>query len=340
VSWNRTNLLIKAAVERLGGAAEALSGRHTDLLMRLRLGERQAVISKTRSPFLTAVAQALSNNKYASRELLGRRGLPVVPGVLVDEGDEADGADVRAMLARHGRVVVKPNGGNRGVGVTTDVRTIAAARRAIARAQAVDGDEEAVVEPYVAGVNLRVCVIGGECVAAAEVQRPRIVGGSSAAAQIEVFNRDTRRGSWAAPGLEPMDRIEPEEDLVAHLEVHGIDLGTRVPDGVEVEITGEEAEVIDRTDELHPGWARVAIEACGWLGVDVGGVDLRGPLAVFRAAPELAEGTGVVLEVNVRPALHLHALPTQGAPRPVFAAFVAYCLQLEGAPRACAAVRA
>jgi hypothetical protein len=37
--------------------------------------------------------------------------------------------------------------------------------------------------------------------------------------------------------------------------------------------------------------------------------------------------------------LHLHALPTQGAARPVFDRFVAYCLQLDGAPRPCAAVR-
>jgi len=339
LSWNRTNLLIAAAAARVGATAEALSSRHTDLLMRLRLGGRTAVISKTRSPFLTQVAQTLANSKFVSRELLGERGVPVVEGVLVDEGDDPSGAAVRGMIERYGRVVIKPNWGNRGVGVTTDVRTIAAARRACARAQAVDLDEEALVEPYVDGTNVRIAVIGGEFAAAAEVVRPVLVGGRPPADQVAALNGDPRRGSWAAPGLQPMDIIVAEEDVAQHLAVHGYTLGRALPDGVEVEITGEEAEVIDRTDEVHAGWAKVAIDACAWLGVDVGGVDLRGPMTAFRSAPELARGTGVLLEVNVLPALHLHALPTQGTARPVFDQFVAYCLQLDGAPRACAAVR-
>jgi D-alanine-D-alanine ligase-like ATP-grasp enzyme len=339
LSWSRTNRLIAAAAAALGASVEPLAGRHTDYFMRLKLGERAVVISKTRSPFLTQVAQGLANNKFVSRALLGARGIPVVPGVLVDEGDDAGGAEVRGLLARHGRLVVKPNWGNRGVGVTTDVRTLAAARRACARAQAVDLDEEALVEPYVAGTNLRVCVIGGEFVAAAEVQRPRLVAGTPVAGQIAEINRDPRRGSWQVPGLQSMDQIVAEEDLEAHLAVHGGTLDAVVPDGVEVEITGEEAEVIDRTEEVHAGWVEVAVQACGWLGVDVGGVDLRGPIEVFRGQPGLARGTGVLLEVNVLPALHLHALPTRGAARPVFARFVAYCLQLDGAPAPCAVVR-
>jgi cyanophycin synthetase len=83
----------------------------------------------------------------------------------------------------------------------------------------------------------------------------------------------------------------------------------------------------------------VAERACALLGVDVGGVDLRGPLDAFARAPELSAGTAWLLEVNVLPALHLHALPTEGAARPVFEAFVAYCLQLPGAPAACATVQ-
>lgn len=338
MSWSRTNLLIASAAERLGVTAEALGGRHTDYLMRLRAAGRTAVISKTRSPFLTQVAQTLANNKFLSRELLMGRGLPAVEAVLVDEGDDAVGAEVRALLERSGRVVVKPNWGNRGVGVTTDVRTIAGVKRAVARAHAVDLDEEAVIEPYVAGTNLRVAIIGGEFVAAAEVQRPVLVGGAAPREQVERLNQDVRRGAWDRPGLQSMDRIVAEEDLKEHLAVYGYALGRALPDGVTVEVTGEEAEVIDRTDEVHAGWVRVATEACGWLGVDVGGVDLRGPMDVFRAAPELALGTGVLLEVNVLPALHLHALPTQGRARPVFERFVAYCLQLDGAPAACARV--
>jgi D-alanine-D-alanine ligase-like ATP-grasp enzyme len=282
------------------------------------------------------VAQTLANNKHLSRALLRVHGVPCVPDVLLDETDADE--EAAALLAAHGRVVVKPNWGNRGVGVTTDVRTMAVLRRARARARAIDLDEEVVVEPYLAGTNVRVAVVGGRFVAACEVQRPRLVAGK-VAEQIAALNADPRRGSWDAPGLQPMDRLEPDEDLGPHLRVHGLGLAGTVPVGLEVEVTGEESAVIDRSEALHPGWAALAERACALLGVDVGGVDLRGPIEAFMRAPELSAGTAGLLEVNVLPALHLHALPTEGAARPVFAAFVAYCLQLPGAPAPCAVVQ-
>lgn len=336
MSWNRTNQLIARAAAALGGRAEPLVAEHTDYFMRLRHGERSAVISKTRSPFLTQVAQGLANNKHTSRALLRARGVPCVEDVLLDEKDDDDAPAVRALLQRHGRLVVKPNWGNRGMAVATDIRDLATLARARARAQEADLDEEVVVEPYIAGTNLRIAVVGGQAIAAAEVQRPRLVAGTSAAQQVAAINRDPRRGSWRSPGLCPLDQIEAEEDLEGHLEVYGLELTAAIPDGREVEITGDEAEVIDRTEEVDRGWFAIAEQACGWLGVDVGGVDLRGPLPAFLAAPGDA---AVLLEVNVLPALHLHALPTRGAARPVFEAFVAYCLQLPGAPPACAQVR-
>lgn len=337
--WSRTNQLIARAAEALGGRAEALGSAHTDYFMRLCHGERAAVISKTRSPFLTQVAQGLANNKHLSRELLRARGLPCVEGLLLDEEDAGEGPALRELLARHGRLVVKPNWGNRGVGVATDVRDMRTLARARARAQALDLDEEVLVEPFVAGTNLRVAVIGGRALAAAEVQRPRLRAGARAGSQVEALNADPRRGSWRAPGLCPMDQIEADEDLAGHLEVYGLSLGSVVPAGREVEVTGEEAEVIDRSEEVDRGWLAVAEAACDALGVDVGGVDLRGPMAAFRSPPPDAAGAACLLEVNVLPALHLHEVPTQGASRPVFAAFVAYCLQLPGAPPPCARVR-
>jgi cyanophycin synthetase len=337
--WSRTNQLIAAAAAELGARAEPLGREHTDYFMRLSHGDRSAIVSKTRSPFLTQVAQGLANNKHLSRELLRARGLPCAEGVLVDEAGDIAGPAVRALLARHGRLVVKPNWGNRGIGVATDVRDLATLGRARERARAIDLDEEVLVEPFIAGTNVRVAVIAGQALAAVEVVRPKLQAGRSAAAQVAALNRDPQRGTWSAPSLCPIDQIEADEDLAGHLEVYELDLEAAIPDGREVEITGDELAVIDRTDEVHPEWLAVAASACDLLGVDVGGVDLRGPLAAFAGPPAAAQGSALLLEVNVVPALHLHALPTEGRARPVFAAFVAYCLQLPGAPPPRARVR-
>jgi cyanophycin synthetase len=99
---------------------------------------------------------------------------------------------------------------------------------------------------------------------------------------------------------------------------------------------------VDLTEALHPGWRALAERACSLTGVDVGGIDFRGPAEAFERPPARAwsPGEAALLEINVLPALNLHALPTTGRARPVFEAFVAYCLSLPGAPAPCSRVHA
>lgn len=342
--WSRTNRLIIGAAEQLGVRAEPLASVHSDFFVRLIGPDGHAVIvSKTRSPYLTEVAQTLSNNKFVARELLAAHGLPVIAGLLLDEAndpavDAPAAARAREFLTAHGRVVVKPNWGNRGLGIVTDVRDFDGLLAAFAFAREHDRDEEVLIEPQIPGINLRVAMIGGRFAAAAEIQRPVLHGDGhrSIAALLAELNADPRRGSWDRPSLQPLDRIE-DEQVEPLLELRGLELDAVLGLGEQIELCFEELEIVDRSDDLHPGWIEVAVEAAKLLGVDVAGVDLRGePDELFGAPPS---GQARLLEVNALPALHLHALPTRGTPRPVFEAFVTYCLQLPGAPPICATVR-
>jgi len=319
--WSRTNALIAAAAERLGARAEELCGVHSDRLVRLVRGERSVIIARTRSPFLTVVAGKLSNNKYVGGELLRARGLPVVERALVEDlGDPAQAACAREALARWGAVVVKPNWRNRALGATPDVKTWAQLSAAVALAVEVDHDAEALIEPQVGGVDLRVSVIGGRVVAACALERPVLVGDGEAtvAALVDRLNQDPRRGAYDDGALTPLDRMEPDATWARVLGISGYSMEAVVPAGARIPVLTEESETIDVTDALHPYWAEVARAACDALGVDVGGADL---IVESPGSP-----SGVLLEVNCLPALHLHALPTRGAPRPVFEAFVAWCL--------------
>lgn len=340
MSWSRTNQLVIQAARALGVVAEPLSPEPSDYFMVLRDplhgGARAVIVSKTRSPFLTQVAQTLSNNKHVSRQRLVAEGVPCVPDRLVDAAVVADDPALVAWLSQHRRVVAKPNWGNRGHGVCLGITTMEGLARACAKARADDLDEEAVVEPELPGINVRVAVIGGRFTAAARVERPVLVGNgvASPATLLHALHEEPRRGGWEQPSLQPMDRIDVDDELERLLDHHGVALDAPLPAGVRIEITSEEAETIDLTDALHPGWAALAERACALLGVDVGGVDLRGPADAFGGPPpqRWSPGAAALLEVNVLPALHLHALPTQGQPRPVFEAFVAYCVQRPGAP--------
>ncbi len=330
---SRTNQLIAAAAERLGVRWAPISDEATDFFLRLQGPGGEVIISKTRSPMLTAVAQTLSNNKHVCRGLLAKRGLPVVPGVLID--DTTEQVSATELLARMGEVIVKPNWGNRARGVAGPFAQPDAVLRAIDVARALDLDEEALVEPHVEGANLRIAVVGGQAVAATIIERPVLVGDGIATprALVADFNRDPRRAHWAKPALLPLDIIEVDDAFEAALRLRGASVDTPLAKGQCIELFTEERETIDATDDIDPHWAAVAVEACEVLGIDVGGVDLRGPLAVLRdASMRQSDAAGdqvVVLEVNVLPALHVHALPTQGTPRPVFDAFVAHCVGLR-----------
>ncbi len=341
--WSRTNRLIIAAAERLGVGWEPLGSEHSDFFLRLSYKPpqgpaRKALISKTRSPFLTEVAQTLANNKFLAREQLGLHGLPVVDQLLLDDrrdpsSDPQAAMRARTFLVEHGELVVKPNWGNRGVGVVTGVHDFDGLLAAYRYARELDRDEEVVLEPQVPGTNLRVAIVGGRFVAAAEIRRPQLVGDGQRTIRelVAALNDDPRRASWREPALLVLDEIELEM-VEERLEPERRALDDVLALGETIELSFDEVEVIDRSDELHPGWIGVAVEAARLLGVDVAGVDLRGSFSEFCEGPPRASEHAVLLEVNALPALHLHAIPTQGRSRPVFEAFVEYCLQLPGAP--------
>ena len=110
MSWGRTNLLLADACARLGVRCEPISTRDTDFFARLSVDGRAALVSKTRSPFLTQVAQTLVNNKFVSREVMAAVGVPVVTGLLVDEdAPEAVEAALGMLDSGEGRVA-EPDG--------------------------------------------------------------------------------------------------------------------------------------------------------------------------------------------------------------------------------------
>ena len=320
--WSRTNRLIAEAAERMGARAEELCDVHSDILVRLVHGDRSVIIAKTRSPHLSAVSGVLANNKYASGELLKAAGVPVVPRVLVEDlTDAAQARTASEALARWGTVVVKPNWRNRALGVVTRIEAPELMRDAVALAVGVDVDGEALIEPYVGGKSLRVTVIGGRVAAACTIDHVCLRGDGNRTVQqlIDALNADPRRGWYDEGALTPLDCFEPDATWRATLALRGLDLASPLPEGRVLDVVSEEAETTDVTDVLAPRWAAVAEQACRVLGVDVGGVDL--------IVDDPSGDEGVVLEVNCLPALHLHAMPTRGVARPVFDAFVAWCLK-------------
>ena len=95
-------------------------------------------------------------------------------------------------------VVVKPNNGGMGRGVSVQMNTAAEVREAFARAR--EFDRSVLVEQLVAGADYRLLIIDGQMCAAAKRVPGHIIGDGNHTVDelLDVLNSDPRRGDGAA----------------------------------------------------------------------------------------------------------------------------------------------
>jgi cyanophycin synthetase len=307
-----TRSIVEAAAAREIPARRLTAGS----LVRLGLGAKQRRIMAAETDATGAVAESIAQDKELTRALLAEAGVPVPEGRPVSDAADAWAAAEEVGLP----VVVKPQHGNQGRGVSVNLTTRDDVERAWRLAR--EHGETIVVERFAAGADYRVLVVGGRIVAAAR-RLPPVVTGDGAATVRELVarvNADPRRCDDHAGSLSPI----PLDDVaVGVLAEQGL-APDSVPDAACRVIlrrsanlsTGGTAE--DVTDLVHPDVAARAVEASRVVGLDVAGIDI---VAADIGRP-LEPQAGVVIEVNAAPGLRMHLEPSVGAPRDVGAAIV------------------
>jgi cyanophycin synthetase len=286
-------------------------------LVQLGHGVHQRRICTAETDRTSAIAEAIAQDKQLTRALLQAVGVPVPEGRSVADAEDA----WRAAEDLGPPVVVKPQFGNHGRGVATNLTT----RQQVVRAYAAALEEgsQIVVERFVPGADFRLLVVGSKLVAAARREPAQVVGdGCSTIAQlVSEVNRDPRRSDGHATVL---SFIKLDTVSLAVLAEQGYTPDSIPAAGVRVLIrrngnlsTGGTA--IDVTDQVHSQVAARAVEAARAIGLDIAGVDVVAtdigrPLNVQR---------GAVVEVNAGPGLRMHLEPSSGEPRPVGEAIVA-----------------
>jgi cyanophycin synthetase len=264
-----------------------------------------------------AIAEAVAQDKELTRTLLKAVGVPVPEGWPVSDADEAWEAACEIGVP----VVVKPQDGNQGRGVGTNLTTreqVAAAYRA-----ALAESKHVIVEKFALGHDYRLLVVGNKVVAAAR-REPALVQGDGVHTirdLVKLANLDPRRGEDHATALSKIKLDAVAQGVLAE---QGYTADSVPPAGTSVLIrrngnlsTGGTA--IDVTEWVHPQVAARAVDAAQVIGLDIAGVDV---IAGDISAP-LEEQAGVVVEVNAAPGLRMHLQPSVGVPRPVGAAIVA-----------------
>ncbi len=304
-----TGSIVKAAKERGIPIRRLSSGS----LVQLGWGVNQRRILTAETDRTGAIAEGIAQDKELTRALLAPIGVPVPKGRSVADVEDALEASDEIGFP----VVVKPQHGNQGRGVATNLKTADQVRAAYRGAHDESSDGSVIVEKYAPGDDYRVLVVGDQVVAAARREPAHVVGdGSRTVAQlVAAKNLDPRRGDGHAT---PLTRIRLDEIALAVLREQGLtplsipEMGRKVRIRLNANLsTGGTAE--DVTDRVHPEVAARCVEAARMIGLDVAGIDV----VVEDIGQPLEPQGGVIVEVNAGPGLRMHLEPSSGMSRPV-----------------------
>jgi GNAT-family acetyltransferase (TIGR03103 family) len=261
-------------------------------LFQLSSGGRTIRCRESLSELTSAVALSICDDKAMTRRIVQAAGVEVP-----DEVEASDGDAVKAMLEKHGSLVVKPARGEQGRGVAVDLETIENVERAIAIARG--HSEQVLVESFHKGDDLRLIVIGYRLVAAA-IRRPAEVVGNGRETVRELIERQSRRRAAATGGESKIPLDAETERCVAKA---GFGLDDVPPEGVCFPVrkaanlhTG--GTIHDVTDRVHPRLVEAAVRVARAIEIPVVGVDfiVKSPF----------EPDYVFIEANERPGLANH----------------------------------
>ncbi|MFO0929341.1 MAG: acetate--CoA ligase family protein [Gemmataceae bacterium] len=243
-----TGAIVRAARERNIPVARLNDGS----LVQLGHGARVRRILTAETDRTGAIAEAIAQDKELTRSLLRSIGVPVPDG-----RPAKDAADAWEAAQEIGvPVVVKPQFGNHGRGVATNLTTREQVMRAYEAARQAGKGDEVIVETFIPGDDYRLLVVGDRLIAAARREPGQVIGdGRSSVRQLmDEVNKDPRRSDGHATVL---SYLKLDAVALAVLEEQGYTPDAVPAAGERVLIrrnanlsTGGTAT--DVTDDVHP----------------------------------------------------------------------------------------
>ncbi|MFV0679116.1 cyanophycin synthetase [Ottowia sp.] len=301
-----TGAIVEAAVARGIPFKRLTSGS----LVQLGWGSQQRRIQAAEVDGTSAIAEAIAQDKDLTKKLLHAAGVPVPLGRPVGTLEEA-----WAVAQDIGfPMVVKPQDGNQGKGVTVGITERGHFDIAFAAAAPYG---TVMVERYLPGHDFRLLVVGSQLVAAARRDPPLVIGDGQHTVRelVAEVNQDPRRGEGHGTSL---TKIRIDTIAEARLAAQNLTPDSVPAQGQRVVLrnnanlsTGGTAT--DVTDSVHPDVAARAIEAAQTVGMDICGVDV----VCETVMRPLEEQNGGIVEVNAAPGLRMHISPSFGKGRDV-----------------------
>ena len=277
-------------------------------------GSRQRRIQAAEIDSTSAVAESIGQDKDLTKRLLHAAGVPVPLGQPVETLAQAWAVAQQVGLP----VVVKPQDGNQGKGVTVNITDFAQLEEAYRNAAEYG---TVMVERFLPGQDFRLLVVGDQLVAAARREPPQVLG--MANARCASWSTSSTRTRAVAKAM-PLAHQDPAgRHCAGRLALQGL-TPEAVPEKGQRVVLRNNANLstggtaTDVTDDVHPEVAARAVAAAQMVGLHICGVDMVAE-TVLRPLEE--QGGGFV-EVNAAPGLRMHLAPSYGKPRAIGQAIV------------------
>ena len=312
----------KVAKEELGPSTKAIKEEAirrgipvmeigTGSLLQLGYGSYNKRVQATITENTGCIPVDISCNKELTKELLEIAGIPTPKGSVYNSIEDI--LDYINIIGYP--VVIKPNDGNKGKGISLNLKNEVEVLSAFNIAKKYSDD--IIVERFIEGKSYRMLVVNGKVVACAERTPPHVIGDgkNSIVELIEIENNNPLRGDDHEKAL---TKIKVDTIMELHLKRQNFDLNyvpsigekifLRVNDNLS---TGGTA--IDVTDKIHPLNALIGVNAANIIGLDIAGIDM----VTKDISYPMVESNGVVIEVNSAPGIRMHHYPTVGKKRNV-----------------------
>ncbi|PSR28799.1 MAG: cyanophycin synthetase [Sulfobacillus thermosulfidooxidans] len=287
-------------------------------MVRLGQGIHQKRIMAALSDETSAIAVDVCQDKELTKQLLQRHGIMVPRGRSVKSPEDA----IAAAQELGYPVVVKPQRGHQGQGVSLNVQDASELSRAYAWAAEHSDDGAIMIEEQVPGNPYRILVVGNKVVAASLRWPPSVTGDGihSIDQLIEQENRNPLRGLHHTLPLSPI--VRDQGTMMAlihqHLTLHSIpDPGQKVWLRESANLSSG-GEAVDVTDDISRALAWDMVRTAQIVGLDIAGIDIVTP----NLSQDLRSSGGMVIEVNAAPGLRMHVYPSHGQSRPVGEAII------------------
>jgi len=301
-----TQALLREAWKRGCDVEELVRKSH---IFRFTKGDQvQVVKNATMTSLDSLITYWEMENKEVTKKLLAENGLSIPQGILCYDSKEAL---KQYDLFRDQKLIIKPNRMNYGIGIfTVEANDQGAFGEAVGKA--FEHGQEVVIETFLKGEEYRFLVIDGKVVAICQRIPANVIGDGvhSIGELIQQKNQDPKAYKI------PKYYLREGEDEAKILSRQGMSFETVPKEGQQVFIrensnvsTGGDS--IDKTDQVHPGYSEVAVQAAKVMDATFCGVDV---MIIDPKKPPTSDNHGII-ELNFNPALWIHRYPTAGAKR-------------------------